>query len=127
MSESSPQHAKALLSNTSYDALKKSATIILPAAAALYLALAQLWSLPKPEEVAGTIAAVNTFLGVVLGVSSRTYNKTGKYAGVIEVSSPPDGSKKTFLLNLNEDPDKIEYMNEVTFKVDTGSNPIIKP
>lgn len=120
MSGSSPQHAKPLLSDSSYDVLKKSTTIVLPATAALYVALAQIWHLPKPEEVAGTIAAVNTFLGIVLGVSSRTYQKSGaKYSGVIEVSSPPDGSKKIFSLNLATEPEDLERMDEVTFKVNT--------
>jgi len=131
MSGSSAQHTKALLSNRSYDALKKSTTVILPAIGALYFALAQIWQLPKPEEVVGSIAAVNVFLGVLMGVSTKSYNKsdTKKYAGVIEVSSPPDGSKKVFSLNLNEDPEDIEFMDEVTFRVDTDTigNSIIKP
>lgn len=128
MSGSSPQHAKALLSNKSYDALKKSTTVILPAAGALYFALAQIWHLPNAEEVVGSIAAVNTFLGVMLGVSTNSYNKKARYSGTIEVSSPPDGSKKVFSLNLDEEPEALERMDEVTFKVDsTGSTPIIKP
>lgn len=129
MSGSSPQHAKAMLSNGTYDVLKKSATVILPATGALYFALAQIWHLPKAEEVVGSIAAVNTFLGVLLGVSSKTY-KQARYGGVIEVTSPPDGSKKTFLLNLAAEPDDLENMGEVTFRIDktgTGENPIIRP
>ena len=133
MSDSSSQPVKAttpLLSNRIYDVLKHSATVILPAVGALYFALAQIWHLPRPDEVVGSIAAANVFLGVLVGVSTKSYNKSDtKYAGVIEVSGPLDGSKKVFSLNLNEDPESIERMNEVTFRVDTdtGSNPIIKP
>lgn len=129
MSGSSPLHAKALLSNSSYDALKKSTTVALPALGALYFALAQIWHLPKPEEVVGSIAAVNVFLGVLMGVSTKSYNKSdARYSGVIEVSSPPDGAKKLFSLNLAAEPEDLEKMDEVTFRVNTGTgpNPIIK-
>ena len=41
----------------------------------LYFALAGTWDLPYGEEVVGTITAVDTFLGVVLGISTAQYNK----------------------------------------------------
>ena len=42
----------------------------------LYFALAGIWSLPYGEQVVGTITAVDTFLGVILGISTSQYNKT---------------------------------------------------
>ncbi len=39
-------------------------------------ALAGIWGLPYGEQVVGTITAVDTFLGVLLGISSAQYNKT---------------------------------------------------
>ena len=54
------------LNNKSYDVLKWVALVALPATSALYLTLAALWNLPHPTEVAGTIAAIDTFLGVLL-------------------------------------------------------------
>lgn len=65
----------ALLSNTTYDRLKKLVTLVLPAFGALYFGLAGIWDLPKPEEVVGTVAIIATFLGAILGVSSRAYGK----------------------------------------------------
>ena len=35
-----------------------------------------IWSLPYGEQVVGTITAVDTFLGVILGISTSQYNKT---------------------------------------------------
>nr|DAO97134.1 MAG TPA: holin [Caudoviricetes sp.] len=61
------------MTNKSYDILKWVALVALPATSALYLTLAALWNLPYPTEVAGTIAAIDTFLGVLLGVSSNKY------------------------------------------------------
>jgi hypothetical protein len=63
------------LSNKVYDILKAIALIWLPAIGTLYFALAGIWSLPYPEEIVGTITAIDTFLGAVLGISSANYNK----------------------------------------------------
>ena len=41
----------------------------------LYFALAGIWGLPFREEIVGTITAVDTFLGVILGISSANYKK----------------------------------------------------
>lgn len=116
MSTSSPQHAKGRLSNASYDRLKAFATIILPAVGALYFTLAQIWHLSHAEEVVGSIAALNTFVGVVVGLSTKSYNKS-KFGGVIQVSSPPNGAKKIFSLDLASDPEDLEHMDEITFRV----------
>lgn len=61
------------MSNRVYDSLKFIAMILLPALATLYFALAKLWSLPYPEEVVGTISAIDVFLGALLGISSSLY------------------------------------------------------
>ncbi len=64
------------LSNTMYDILKWIAMYLLPALGTLYFALASIWGLPYGEQVVGTITAVDTFLGVILGISTNTYKKT---------------------------------------------------
>jgi hypothetical protein len=58
-----------------YDVLKSIAMVCLPAVATLYFALAGIWGFPYAEEIVGTITAVDTFLGVLLGISSAKYNK----------------------------------------------------
>lgn len=63
------------LDNKTYDVLKWIAQYLLPAAGTLYFALASIWGLPYGEQVVGTITAVDTFLGVLLGISSAQYNK----------------------------------------------------
>ena len=54
------------------------AMYLLPAAGTLYFALAGIWGLPYGEQVVGTITAVDTFLGVILGISTAQYNKANK-------------------------------------------------
>ena len=63
------------MSNRTYDILKWIAMVLLPALGTLYFALAGIWNLPMGEQVLGTIAAIDTFLGVLLGISSAQYNQ----------------------------------------------------
>ena len=63
------------MSNKLYDVLKWIAMYLLPAIGTLYFALSGIWGLPYGEQVVGTITAVDTFLGVILGISSVKYNK----------------------------------------------------
>lgn len=65
-----------MMSNKTYDVLKWIAMYFLPATGTLYFALAGIWNLPYGEQVVGTITAVDTFLGVLLGISTMQYNKT---------------------------------------------------
>ena len=61
--------------NEVYDVLKWIALIALPATATLYAALAKIWGMPYELEIPATIMAVDTFIGVLLGVSTYNYNK----------------------------------------------------
>ena len=63
------------MSNRMYDVLKWLAMVLLPAVATLYFALAGIWGFPHGEEIVGTITAIDTFLGVLLGISSAQYKK----------------------------------------------------
>lgn len=61
------------LSDKTYDILKWIALLLLPAAGTLYFALAGIWGLPYGEQIVGTITAIDTFLGAILGISSTKY------------------------------------------------------
>lgn len=63
------------MSNSVYDVLKFLCTIFLPALGTLYFALAQIWGLPYSEQVVGTISAITTFIGVLIGISNYNYKK----------------------------------------------------
>lgn len=65
-----------MFSDKVYSALKWAAQYLLPAIGTLYFALASIWCLPFGEQVVGTITAVDTFLGVILGISTAQYNKS---------------------------------------------------
>ena len=63
------------MSNKVYDVLKWIAMYLLPASGTLYFALASIWVLPYGEQIVGTITALDTFLGVIVGISTAQYNK----------------------------------------------------
>lgn len=67
-----------VFSNAVYDKLKWIALILLPALSVLYLSLAKFWPIPYPEEISGTIMAIDVFLGAILQISSNNYNNNQK-------------------------------------------------
>ena len=74
------------LSNKVYDILKFIALILFPAIGTLYFALARIWDFPFAEEIVGTIAAIDTFLGAILQISTNQYNK--------ENADPPEEAEE---------------------------------
>lgn len=99
-----------------YDRLKFLAQILLPALGTLYFALAGLWGLPSAQEVVGTVLAVDTFIGVILGISSVNYNNSDeKYDGAMVIE--PTATGKMYNLELHGDPEDLAGKKEVVFKV----------
>lgn len=99
-----------------YDVLKFLAQILLPAVATLYFALAQIWGLPGSEQVVGTIVAVDTFLGVLLGLSQSSYKKNEVADGVMQVRGTEGDS---FMLELDDNPEVLADRKEVRLRVQT--------
>jgi hypothetical protein len=66
------------MSNKTYDTLKYIALYVLPALATLILTLGGIWGIPYSEAIAATITAIDTFLGAILGISSKRYAEEQK-------------------------------------------------
>ena len=64
-----------ILSDKTYDRIKWAAQYFLPALGTLYFTISEIWGLPYGEQVVGTITAIDTFLGVLLGISSASYRE----------------------------------------------------
>lgn len=64
------------MSNRVYDILKDIALYVLPALATLIITLGGIWGFPYAEAIAGTITAIDTFLGAILKISSKRYAET---------------------------------------------------
>lgn len=65
-----------IMNDKIYDALKWVAQYLLPGLGTLYFALAGIWGFPYGEQIVGTITAIDTFLGLLLGVSAAKYNQS---------------------------------------------------
>lgn len=63
------------MSNKMYDILKFIAQYVLPALATCVATIFKIWNLPYGVEISATIMAVDTALGVILGISTYNYNK----------------------------------------------------
>ena len=59
-----------------YDILKWISLTFLPAIAALYYGLGNIWGFPYIEQIVGTIAVIETFIGALIGLSTISYNKS---------------------------------------------------
>lgn len=113
---------KTVLSNSAYDKLKTTAQIILPACGTLYFGLSKIWGLPNGEEVVGTIAILDTFLGVLLSSLSKNYHESdAAFDGDIVVENAiVDGLPKkvfTFAFNDEPDPDQLAARDKMSFKI----------
>lgn len=106
-----------ILSGKLYDRAKWFVMIFLPAVSTLYFALGNIWGFPYVTEVIGSISALTAFLGVILGISTKAYNASDvRFGGAIDIAKNEAGTK-VFSLNLNSDPEEIEMLPEVTFKI----------
>lgn len=91
--------------------------ILLPAFSTLYIALGALWGLPYVNQIVGTSTALAAFFGVLLGVSSKTYNNSeARFDGDMVLETDEDG-KKLYSMNLNADVKHLDDKKAVTFKV----------
>lgn len=103
-----------------YDKLKFLAQIVLPAVGTLYFTLAGIWGLPAAEEVVGTIVAVDTFIGILLGISQNQYLNKKVGEGTLHVESNAAG-ETGMRLELDETPEELVGKEEVRFKVDKSA------
>lgn len=105
------------LSNKAYDTMKWVAQYLLPATATLYFAISGIWGLPYGEQVVGTITAIDTFLGVLLGLSTLEYRKGNLADGVLQVNSE-DPEKDVYQFVLNVPFEELYKKDSITFTVD---------
>lgn len=102
------------LKNSTYDALKWIGLIVLPAFATLYSTLGQIWGWGYTDQIVLTITAIDTFIGVVLGISAKSY--TPDTDGVITIATDKGGAVLDNL-ELNDIPEDIADKSSITLEV----------
>lgn len=106
-----------LLSNKAYNLIKAIVQLLIPAASSLYLLLSGLWGLPFAQQIVGTLSGLATFLGVLLRISTKSYdNSDAKYDGKVLIVDDEDGPK-LFSLELNGNPLDLEKKKSISFKI----------
>lgn len=107
------------MKNGTYDLLKDSALIGLPALGTLYFAIAQIWGLPYAEQIVGTITAVVVFLGVILKVASKKYEKTTPNVEGAVIITNPEGNpeKELYSLELEGDVEALKDKNAIILTI----------
>jgi hypothetical protein len=113
-----------LISNKVYNILKWVVMIFLPAFATLYITLAQVWDFPNPDDVVTTCAALATFLGILIGVGTRSWNNSeGKYDGELAITGQdPDTGNPDLSLKITRDPNELAAKRTIRLK--SISNPV---
>lgn len=111
-----------LPSGAVYDKLKLTAQLILPAFAALYFGLSQIWNLPAGAEVSGTISLLNVFVGVIVVWLKSLHNAAGtQYDGFLTWEDHDEGSS---LRLTSIDIQALENKGEILMKVSRPEPPI---
>jgi hypothetical protein len=100
-----------------YSRAKRIVQVGFPALSTLYFTLGVIWHFPATEQVIGSLAALATFLGVLLGISSRNYNNSEqRFDGMVVITEKPGGGK-LYSLELAGNPEDIDEKKAVTFRV----------
>lgn len=102
------------ISNQFYDFLSRLVRYILPGLGTFYFTLSGIWDLPYAEQVVGTLAAVATLIGVLVGISKKRYQGEGEI--FVEEESPTTGGL-TLSVDTANQLAEIKKAKQVTLKV----------
>ena len=113
-----PDHAQPssgfILGNKTYDKFRHVVQYWIPALGTFYAGLATIWGLPYGVEVVGSLTALGTLMGVILGISKSTYNKTD--AG-IDGAFVVDHENNVSLLDVSTSISQMTEQDTITLKV----------
>lgn len=105
-----------MLSNKTYDAIRWVAQYFLPALGTLYVTIATIWGLPGGEQVSATVIALALFLGVIMGISKKSYTAgENQYDGVLRI-----GDIENDGLQVDRTLEELEGMDEIKIKVQSA-------
>ncbi len=107
-----------LMGDKTYNFVKKLTQIILPAFGTFYVTLGHIWGLPYGDQVAGTILALCTFLGICLGISSAQYTASGAgFQGHLTIQPNEEGISQVKAVHFDGETKDLEEKTAVTFKI----------
>lgn len=110
--------------NKVYDVIKWVSLVVLPAISTLYWSLASIFGWPYAEQITGAVAAIQTLIGALLGVSAKNYEGDGDLLidtsredkDVVRINFNVDpytvGDRRTFMLKVKPE-SSLETMDEI--------------
>ena len=105
-----------LFSDKLYQVLKRLVQVYIPAISAFYFGLSEIWNLGYGVQVTGTLALVASVLGLMLGISSKTYEKNGPVIDGEFSLTPNENGALDFGLK-SVDIDALENKDVVVFRI----------
>jgi len=112
------------MTGKTYDRLKWVALVLMPALASLYFALGELWHFPNVQQIVATITILDTFLGLLLGKSSKNFQDNmadSKYMGEINIVQDYDGTPTRMQVEPKDKKPIFEEGKLVQFRVKRSS------
>lgn len=110
-----------MLNDDTYKTLKFLALVVLPALGTAYFAISSVWGIPYSNEVVSTLTIVDTFLGTVLHVSTRTYAMNKPSVDGKMIIDKTDQDKDVYRFELHTPLSELDQKEQVTLKVEPGS------
>lgn len=107
---------QSLLSPKQYNILKWVVMLVLPAVTTFYGTFSNIWGWPYGDQIVASLAAFTLLLGVIIGVSTVSYNKSSSGPAGTLVIDHSTQSLQTYLA-FDQDPKTLPEGSQVTFNV----------
>lgn len=107
-----------VLNDRTYRLFKNVVMYALPGLGTLYFTLASIWGLPYGEQVIGTLAAIATFLSIIIKFSENGYNSTA-YDGELIEHGDEDGVVTGYTLAIDSPVSSMIEKDVIKFKNNT--------
>ena len=106
-----------VMGNTTYDIIKDAVQIGFPAAVTLYAGLAIIWNWAFSEQIVASAGLIGTFLGVLLKIAQKRYEKLPvQYDGTL-IANDPDPENETYRLEFENSLPRMANQETVRLKV----------
>lgn len=107
---------QSLLSSKQYNILKWVVIIVLPAITTVYGTFSNIWGWPYGDQIVASFSAITLFLGIIIGVSTSSYNMSSAGPFGTLVVDRTDANTQTYLA-FNQDPKTIADGSQITLNV----------
>ena len=111
------------MKDSTYDRLKHLVQYVLPGLGTFYFTIAQIWNLPYGEQVVGTLSALAILIGVIIGVSKKSYdNQPMPLDGTVNIFTSTEG-QHLMQVETNIPVEELKGKKAVIMDVNTEEEP----